>query len=342
MNAINVGLIGYGYWGPNLARNFAETDRARLVAIVDPRADRRAAAARRHRDATMYESPAAMIARDDIDAIVIATPLETHYAFAKAAIECRKHVLVEKPLAGSSAHAHELAALADRHDVRLMVDHTFVYNGAVRRIRSLIDAGELGDLLYLDSVRVNLGLLQPDSNVIWDLAAHDLSIMDYLVDARPTAVSAHGIAASGFNHENVAYVTVHFDGGFLAHFHVNWLAPVKVRQMLLGGSQRMVVYDDTDAAEKVRVYDKGVDVDPQDPEARQRVLVSYRTGDMYAPTFDRREALSMVAQEFIDSIHARRAPMTDGAAGLRVVSLLEAAERSLRADGRRMTLTVSS
>ena len=338
MSTINVGLIGYGYWGPNLARNFAETDRARLVGIVDTRADRRAAAAQRHRDVAICESASALIARDDIDAIVIATPLETHYAFAKAAIECRKHVLVEKPLAASAAQAHELAALADEHDVRLMVDHTFVYNGAVRRIRSLIDAGELGDLLYLDSVRVNLGLLQPDSNVVWDLATHDLSIMDYLVDARPTAVSAHGIAASGFHHENVAYVTVHFEGSFLAHFHVNWLAPVKIRQMLLGGSQRMVVYDDTDPAEKVRVYDKGVDISLDDREARRNALVSYRTGDMYAPTFDRREALALVAQEFTDAIAARRAPLTDAAAGARVVALLEAAERSLRADGRRTAL----
>ena len=339
MSTINVGLIGYGYWGPNLARNFAEADRAKLVGIVDTRADRRAAAAQRHRDVAISESASALIARDDIDAIVIATPLDTHYAFAKAAIECRKHVLVEKPLAASAAQANELAAHAEKHDIRLMVDHTFVYNGAVRRIRSLIDAGELGDLLYLDSVRVNLGLLQPDSNVVWDLATHDLSIMDYLVDARPTAVSAHGIAASGFRHENVAYVTVHFDGSFMAHFHVNWLAPVKIRRMLLGGSQRMVVYDDTDPAEKVRVYDKGVDVNANDrDEARRNALVSYRTGDMYAPTFDRREALALVTQEFTDSIAERRLPLTDAAAGARVVALLEAAERSLRADGRRVAL----
>ncbi len=335
---ISVGLIGYGYWGPNLARNFDETDGVHLAAIADGRADRRDAAGRRHRGIVTCEDAASLIALEDLDAVVIATPLETHYPFAKAAIARGKHVLVEKPFVGSTSHAEELAELAYKHDVRLMVDHTFVYNGAVRRIRSLIDSGDLGELLYLDSVRVNLGLLQQDSNVIWDLATHDLSIMDYLIDARPVAVSADGTAAAGFEHENVAYVTVHFDNGFLAHFHVNWLAPVKMRQMLLGGSQRMVVYDDTDPAEKVRVYDKGVDVDVNDRETRRRILVSYRTGDMHAPTFDRREALSLVAQEFAESIVQHRPPLTDAAAGTRVVALLDAAERSLRADGRRMAL----
>jgi len=337
-DVINVGLIGYGYWGPNLARNLAETDGLELVAIADARPDRREAASRRHRGVRTCDDAERLIARDDVHAIVIATPLETHYPFAKAAIERGKHVLVEKPFVGSKAHAEALGELAEQHDVRLMVDHTFVYNGAVRRIRSLIDSGALGDLLYLDSVRVNLGLLQQDSNVIWDLAAHDLSIMDYLIDSHPVSVSAEGTAAAGFDHENVAYVTVRFDNGFLAHFHVNWLAPVKMRQMLIGGSQRMVVYDDTDPGEKVRVYDKGVDVDVQDRETRRQILVSYRTGDMFAPKFDRREALSLVTEEFARSIAEHRAPLTDAAAGIRVVTLLDAAQRSLRANGQRIAL----
>ncbi len=233
-----------------------------------------------------------------------------------------------------------LGELAEKRGVRLMVDHTFVYTGAVRAIRGLVDAGQLGELLYLDSVRVNLGLFQQDSNVIWDLATHDLSIMDYLVDARPVAVSADGTALAGFDRENVAYVTVHFDSGFLAHFHVNWLAPVKIRQMLLGGRQRMLVYDDTDPSEKVRVYDKGVDFDADfrvdDDQTRRQILVSYRTGDMHAPKLDRREALALVAQEFADAIAARRAPLTDAAAGVRVVRLLEAADQSLRSQGQRI------
>ena len=335
---INVGLIGYGYWGPNLARNFAETNGVCLTAVADARADRRAAAARRHPGIAACDDAMALINHADVDAVVIATPLDSHFPLAKAAIERGKHVLVEKPFAASRADAETLAMLADARGVRLMVDHTFVYNGAVRKIRSLIDDGHFGDLLYLDSVRVNLGLLQHDSNVIWDLAVHDLSIMDYLIDARPVAVSADGTAVGGVGHENVAYVTVHFDTGFLAHFHVNWLAPVKIRQMLLGGRQRMLVYDDTDPSEKVRVYDKGVDVDVKDGETRRQILISYRTGDMHAPTFDRREALSLVAREFADAITERRAPLTDAASGLRVVSLLEAANRSLRSQGRRVAI----
>src|SRR5438477_2949483 len=333
---IKVGLVGYGYWGPNLARNFAETEGVCLAAIADAHPDRRAAAARRHPGVTTCDDAADLIAREELDAVVIATPIETHYAFARAAIERGKHVLVEKPLASSKAHAEALGALAHARDVRLMVDHTFVYNGAVRRIRALIDSGDLGELLYLDSVRVNLGLFQQDSNVIWDLAAHDFSIMDYLIDARPVAVSADGTAAAGFNQESVAYVTVHFDNGFLAHFHVSWLAPVKMRQMLLGGQQRLLVYDDTNPSEKVRVYDNGVDFDVKDDEARRQILISYRTGDMHAPKLDRREALSLVAREFADSIEQRRAPLTDAAAGIRVVALLEAAEVSLRAQGQRI------
>lgn len=335
---IKAGLIGYGYWGPNVARNLADTDAVTVAAIADARAERREAAARRHPLAQMHTDAADLIARDDLDAVVIATPLHTHYALAAAALAAGKHVLVEKPLAASRRDAESLGELADKHGVRLMVDHTFVYTGAVRKIRELVDAGRLGDLLYLDSVRVNLGLFQQDTNVIWDLAAHDLSIMDYLVDARPIAVSADGTAMAGYDRENVAYVTVHFDNGFLAHFHVNWLAPVKIRQMLLGGRQRMLVYDDTDPDEKVRVYDKGVDLDVKDDQVRRQVLVSYRTGDMHAPKLDRREALSLVAQEFADAITAKRAPLTGAAAGIRVVSLLEAAERSLRSQGARVRL----
>jgi len=335
---IKVGLIGYGYWGPNLARNLADTEGVELAAIAEARPDRREAAARRHQDTTMVADAADLIARDDLDAVVIATPLHTHYALAAAAIERGRHVLIEKPLAASKKEAESLADLADKHGVRLMVDHTFVYTGAVRTIRGLVDSGQLGDLLYLDSVRVNLGLFQQDTNVIWDLAAHDLSIMDYLVDARPVAVSADGTALAGFDRENVAYVTVHFDTGFLAHFHVNWLAPVKIRQMLFGGRQRMLVYDDMDPSEKVRVYDKGVNLDVVDDQTRRQILVSYRTGDMYAPKLDRREALTLVAREFADAIAERRTPLTGAAAGIRVVSLLEAAERSLRSEGSRIRM----
>jgi predicted dehydrogenase len=335
---INVGLIGYGYWGPNLARNIAETAGVRLAAIADARPERRQLAAVRHPGALVRDDAETLIAGDGIDAVVVATPLRTHHALAKAALSQGKHVLVEKPLAASCAEASELAEIAAQRGACLMVDHTFVYTGAVRKIRSLVEKGELGHLLYLDSVRVNLGLFQQDSNVVWDLAAHDLAVMDHLVDARPIAVSADGTALAGYEHENIAYITVHFDNGFLGHFHVNWLAPVKMRMMLIGGSQRMLVYDDMEPSEKVRVYDKGVDLDVKDDRAREQILVSYRTGDMYAPKLERGEALASVIREFADAIEGRRAPLTDGAAGIRVVRLLEAAERSLRGEGTRVRL----
>ena len=338
---LKVGLIGYGYWGPNLARNIADSDDGvQLIAVSDARGERRQAAERRHPGVKTFADADAMIASDDVDAVVVATPLATHRSLAEAAIKRGKHVLVEKPLASSRRDAEFLAELADARGVRLMVDHTFVYTGAVRKIRSLIDEGDLGRLLYLDSVRVNLGLFQQDSNVIWDLAAHDLSVMDHLIDARPVAVSADGSCVSGYEHENIAYITVHFDDGFLAHFHVNWLAPVKIRHMLLGGSQRMLVFNDMEPSEKVLVYDKGVEVnlDVQDDRARRQILVSYRTGDMYAPKLDRTEALASVVREFAAAVAERRDPTTGAAAGVRVVSLLEAAAQSLRSEGRRIRL----
>jgi predicted dehydrogenase len=335
---INVGLIGYGYWGPNLARNLAETDGVRLAAIAEARPERHALIARRHPGAAVCGDAASLLARDDIDAVVVATPLKTHHPLAKAAMERGRHVLIEKPLAASMAEAAELAELAAARGVCLMVDHTFVFNGAVRTIKSILDAGTLGELLYLDSVRVNLGLFQQDVNVIWDLAAHDLAIMDHLIATRPIAVSANGAAMAGYAHENIAYITVHFDNGFLGHFHVNWLAPLKIRQMLIGGRQRLLAYDDMDPSEKVCVYDKGVDFDVHDDESKRQILVSYRAGDMHAPRLDRREALSLVTAEFAAAIAERREPLTGAASGLRVVSLLEAAERSLRNEGKRIRL----
>ena len=336
--AVKAGLIGYGYWGPNLARNLAESAAFELVAIADSRPERRELAVRRHPGVAACADAQTLLDRDDIGAIVVATPLALHHQLARAAIERGKHVPVEKPLAASRADAEDLAGRADARGVRLMVDHTFVYNGAVRAVRSILERGELGDLLYLDSVRVNLGLFQQDTNVIWDLATHDLAILDHLIGERPVAVSADGRALAGYAHENIAYITVHYASGFLAHFHVNWLAPVKIRHMLIGGRQRMLVYDDMEPSEKVKLYDKGVDIDVQDEEARRQIFISYRTGDMHAPRLDRREALSRVVEEFGASIVERRAPLTDGAAGIRVVTLLQAAEKSLRAEGRRITL----
>jgi predicted dehydrogenase len=333
---MKVGLIGYGYWGPNLARNVADTPGLSLVAVADPRAERLVEVRRRHPSAAVVSDAAALLSRDDVEAVIIATPLSTHVPLARAALERGKHVLVEKPLAPTVVEAEMLGDLAARRNLRLMVDHTFVYTGAVRKIRSLIDHGELGDLLYLDSVRVNLGLFQYDTNVIWDLAPHDLSIMDYLIQQRPTAVSADGGRVGTFEHESIAYLTVHFGDGFLGHFHVNWLAPVKIRRMLLGGRRRMLTFDDLEPSEKVRVYDHGVDFQMPDDETRRQLLVSYRTGDMHAPRLERQEALAGVIREFVAAIQEAREPLTGAASGVRVVRLLEAAERSLRSDGHRV------
>ncbi len=333
---IKVGLIGFGYWGPNLARNISETPGLSLAAIADARPDRLDVAARRYPSVARYADAVALIDSDTLHAVAIATPVSTHVALAKAAIERGRHLLVEKPLAPTSAEAAALGELASRRGVCLMVDHTFVYTGAVRKIKAIVDAGELGPLLYLDSVRVNLGLFQHDTNVMWDLAPHDLAIVDYLIAERPIAVSADGSAPAGYHHESIAYITLHYASGFLAHLHVNWLAPVKIRRMLIGGAQKLLEYDDMEPSEKVRVYDKGVEFDPADEERRRQLLISYRSGDMYAPNLDRQEALQRLVREFADAIAARRAPLTDAAAGARVVRLLEAAEESLRTEGRRI------
>jgi predicted dehydrogenase len=334
---LTVGLVGFGYWGPNLARNLNEAADVSLAAIAEVRPERRAQAVRRFPGVTVVDDAAALIERADVDAVVIATPLSTHHSLAARALSAGKHVLVEKPLAASHREAEELAELAAGRGLTLMVDHTFVYTGAVRKIQALVAAGELGDLLYLDSVRVNLGLFQHDTNVIWDLAAHDLSIMDCLVTHRPVAVSADGARMHGYAHESIAYITVHFDNGFLGHFHVNWMAPVKIRRMLLGGTRKMLTFDDLEPSEKVRVYDQGVDFGFGDDESRRQILVSYRTGDVYAPRLDRQEALAGVIDEFAASIRDRREPLTGASAGVRVVRLLEAAEQSLR-QGRRVTV----
>ncbi|MBD3298122.1 MAG: gfo/Idh/MocA family oxidoreductase, partial [candidate division Zixibacteria bacterium] len=268
----------------------------------------------------------------DIDAVVIATPVNTHFPLAEAALKAGKHVLLEKPMCASVAECDTLLELAEQKNLTVMVDHTFLYTGAVRKITEMIDSGELGDILYFDSVRVNLGLFQHDVNVIWDLAPHDVSIMDAVIRKQPKQVSAVGLAHFGTTIENIAYVNVTFDEPVIAHFHLNWLAPVKVRTTLIGGTKRMIVYDDTEPSEKIKVYDKGVSIETNVEQIRKN-LVEYRIGDMYAPHIASTEALDLVAREFIASITESRVPLTDGVAGRRVVSILEAASQSLTQNG---------
>jgi len=332
-SSVNVAVVGCGYWGPNLIRNFFETPDCRVAAICDTSPERLAAMNRRHPSVAATTDFRDLLADPNVDAIAIATPIHTHATLARRALQAGKHVLIEKPMTTSSTEAEQLIELADQHGLQLMVDHTFVYTGAIRRIKQLVDTGELGSPYYYDSVRVNLGLVQHDVSVIWDLAAHDFAIMDYLIAAPPRAVSAVGAAHLPGGMTDVAYLTVLFDNNLIAHFHVNWLSPVKVRQIMIGGDRRMVVYDDIEATEKVKVYDRGVQWTDDPNEARRERLVAYRSGDMYAPKFDQREALRTECAHFIECIRSGQTPATDGHAGLRTVRLLEAAARSLATGG---------
>ena len=330
---LRIGVIGYGYWGPNLVRNFAALPDARVEVVCDRRPERLASLAGRYEGIRVTTDSQAVLDGSGVDAVVIATPVSTHFDLALQALRAGMHVLVTKPLAGTLAHAEQLVEEAARRRLVLLVDHTFVYTGAVRKIGELIDTGQLGQLYYYDSVRVNLGLFQHDVNVLWDLAAHDLSIMDYVLPFEPCAVAATAVAHLPGQVENLAYLTCFFEEGFIAHFHVNWLAPVKIRRTMIGGAAQMIVYDDLEPSEKVKIYDKGVMMSDSD-ESIYQALVGYRTGDMWAPQLDPTEALLTEAKHFVRCIRESRRPITDGEAGLRVVRLLEAASESLRAGGR--------
>jgi predicted dehydrogenase len=333
---IGVAVIGCGYWGPNVVRNFAGLEGAEVRVLCDLDASRLAPLARRYPAVRATTDHRDALADPRVDAVALCTPVATHYALASAALAAGKHVLVEKPLTDSVADAERLVEQAARAGLVLQVDHTFVYNGAVSRIRSIVDSGELGELLYVDCVRINLGLFQSDVNVLWDLAPHDLSVVQHLIPERPVWVSAVGARHLG-RFESQAYLTVKYGGSLLAHFHVNWLAPVKIRSTLIGGSKRMVVYDDLAPSEKIRVYDKSVVVSG-DRGARDRALVDYRIGDMFAPYVDKTEPLARVCQSFVRAIETGEAPPTDGRAGLEVVRILECAQASLARDGARVSV----
>ena len=330
---IGIGVVGYGYWGPNLVRNFSEVAGARVTYVSDLSRARLDAAASRYPGIKVSTSPQDLIADPSVDAVVIATPVRTHFELAIAALKAGKHVLVEKPLTSNSEQATQLIDEAAARRLVLMVDHTFVYTGAVAKMRELTAANELGDLYYYDSVRINLGLFQHDVNVLWDLAVHDLSIMDFVLGRQPVAVSATGLSHVKGQPENIAYMTMFFDDSLIAHVHANWLAPVKIRRTMLSGSRRMIVFDDLEASEKIKVYDRGISVNPS-PENIYQMLIGYRAGDMWAPQLSVREALGVEAAHFVDCIEHARAPLTDGIAGRRVVRMLEAASDSMAAQGR--------
>lgn len=329
---LGIGIVGCGYWGPNLVRNFNEQPGARVIAVCDQRTDRLEQVTRRYPTVGVTTAYQDLLNCPDIDAIAIATPTSTHFPLARQALIAGKHALVEKPLATSSEEAGQLIELAEQRGLVLQVDHTFVYTGSVQKIRDLVVSGELGKLYYWDSVRVNLGLFQTDVSVLDDLAVHDLSIMDHVLGVLPAAVAATGIAHVPGRPVNTAYLTCYFDANLLAHFHVNWLSPVKVRRTLIGGDRRMVVYDDTEPSEKVKVYDSGITVAPSE-DRRVELQIGYRAGDVWAPKLSLTEALSYETAHFVECVTGTKTPITDGWAGWRVVRILESAARSLQNHG---------
>jgi predicted dehydrogenase len=325
-DVLRVGVIGYGYWGPNVVRNFHGQEHSRVEMVCDRRPEALQKLARAHPEIEVIEDLDVMLRSPMIDIVAVVTPVWTHYEFTKAALENGKHVFVEKPFTMTSEQAEELIELADRKHLKIMVDHTFLFTGAVRKIKELVDAGELGNLYYYDTTRVNLGLFQHDVNVVWDLAPHDLAIMDYLL-----AAPAETVVATGQKHvnavEDMAFLTIYYPGRLIAHVNVNWLSPVKVRSTLLGGDKKMLIWNDLESDEKIRIYDRGVNLTSR--EGVYDLLVSYRSGDMWAPQLEKTEALSLEIEHFNRCILDDSRPINDGVAGLRVVKILEAASRSL-------------
>jgi predicted dehydrogenase len=337
---IKIGIIGYGYWGPNLVRNFAETSGAMVAGVADLNPKRLDMVQKRYpgvRTTTQFQD---LLADPSIDAIAVATPVSTHFELGMAILKADKHLWLEKPMTETSLKARKLIDEAEKRKRVLIVDHTFIYTGAVRKMAELIKSGDLGSIYYYDSTRVNLGLFQRDVSVISDLAVHDFSILDYLLGEQPMAVSAVGTNHFPGTPENLAYLTLFYDSGMIAHINVNWLAPVKVRQILIGGSKKMITYDDLEPSEKIRVYDKGISF-TDDPQQIYEMRVGYRTGDMWAPRLDSTEALRVEGDHFVECIENGKAPLTDGSLGLRVVELIEAATRSMNERGRSVEINVT-
>jgi predicted dehydrogenase len=338
---INIGVIGYGYWGPNVARNFHAVAGASLTAVSDISEKRLVLAQNHFPFIKVMKDSMELIRSADVDAVAIVTPVFAHFEMAKEALLAGKHIFVEKPFTSTSAQARELIDLAAKKGLKIMVDHTFLFTGAVRKIKEVIDSGELGNLLFYDSVRVNLGLFQHDINVIWDLAPHDLSIMAHLINKKPVALSAHGSVHFDGKYEDIAYVSIEFEeNGFIAHFHVNWLSPVKIRQTLISGDKKMLVWDDLNPDEKVKIYDRGVDIKSSNGSKNgiHDLLVSYRSGDVHIPKLEGIEALKAEAQYFVECIEKNVEPFNNGQAGLQIIRLLEAADRSIKNGGLRIEL----
>jgi len=332
---INVGVIGFGYWGPNIIRNFSSVNGARVVAVCDQKPASLEKAASLYPGIKCLTDADELIGDPSIDCIAVVTPVSAHYPLGKKALEQGKHLFVEKPFTASSVQAKELIEIAEKKNLTIMVDHTFLFTGAVRKMKELIDDGTLGNIYYYDSTRINLGLFQHDVNVVWDLAPHDFSIMHYLISEKPEAIVANG-QCHKYDKENIAYISVYCTNKMIAHFNVNWMSPVKVRSTLIGGEKKMLVWDDVAPDEKIKVYDKGVDV--QTAEGIYELLVSYRSSDMWSPKVNQTEALKLECQYFVDCVNNGQKPFNDGVAGLDVVRMLEACDESLKNDHRMVKL----
>jgi predicted dehydrogenase len=333
---INVGIIGYGYWGVNLLRNFMNTPHCEVKTLCDQRPERLALAKRNYPQLHCETDVNVLINDTQIDAVVIATPVFLHYPLAKQALLAGKHILVEKPFTASTAQALELIDIAQQRNLTIAIDHTFLFTGSVQKIKALSDAGELGKLQYFDSMRINLGLFQPDVNVIWDLAPHDISILNHIVSEKPMSVSATGVSHTSNGIENIAYLTVNYQSDFIAHFNCSWISPLKVRRILIGGDKKMVVYDDVEPTEKVKIYDTGYSVKTE--QEKHKLFIDYRTGDIFIPKIAQKEALSEMASNFIEAIINQTKALTDGIAGYEIVRILEAAETSIKQKGKEILL----
>jgi predicted dehydrogenase len=333
----SIAVVGYGYWGPNLVRNFQEAEGAQVAAICDQDPQRLAKARRKFPSVEGTADFDGILKNPEIHAVAVATPVRTHYELAKRALEAGKHVLVEKPLTMRVDHAEELVALAEKAGRVLQVDHIFIYSPAVRKMKEIVDSGKLGKLFFIDSVRINLGLFQHDVNVVWDLAPHDLSIVDHLVGRLPRSLSAFGAVHANSDIEDVAYLNLDYGDGLIASFHVNWLSPVKVRSMIVGGSEQSLIYNDLDLSERIKVYNRGISVGA-DAERKRQALISYRSGDVWSPNLPNEEPLARMAAHFIECITTGQRSITGGEAGLRVVRILDAAQRSIKAQGGRVNL----
>lgn len=333
---MNVGIIGLGYWGTNLVRNFANINGVNLKIVADTRKERESMLSKLCPTAKFTTDANDIINDPGIDAVIIATPVFTHFQLALRSLENDKHVLIEKPMTSSTKEAEELIELSKKKNKVLMVDHTFLYTGAVQKIKSLIESGDIGNVKYFDSTRINLGLFQPDINVLWDLAPHDISILNFVVNEKPHSVHATGVSHTNNGIENIAYISVNYTSGFIAHFSCSWTSPVKIRMMLIGGDKKMIVFNDIEPTEKIKVYDTGYD--HKTDEDKKRILVDYRTGDIFTPKLDMKEALSGMALDFVSAVQKGSTPVSDHTSGLEVIKILEASQISIKNNGKEVLI----